>query len=363
LKFGIPLLILVTAIVSPADQPQASACSRVLVNDNDIAKVVVRTMDLPLTIPEMPQLVVFPPGIRRDSSRSLLPFIDAEGTGIVGKQLTWTAKYGSVAIVSFGTVSTDGVNEHGLAVHMLYLAESQYEEEGKEPALGQAFWPQYILDNFKTVDEVVKAHEARSFRIVEVKPADPNAPDLAGGHVAIEDPTGDSAILEFLGGELVIHHGPEFRVMTNDPSYDEQLANLKRYKDFGGTLELPGGIEPDERFVRLSAYEKMLMAPEDTIDAVAGALSLMRIAQIPFRNPAMDTQETLWAGCQTNWVSAVDLTNKIYYFNSARSPSLIWVDLDDLSFKKGDPILLLDPEDPELGGNVEAKLAPISAGG
>jgi penicillin V acylase-like amidase (Ntn superfamily) len=36
------------------------------------------------------------------------------------------------------------------------------------------------------------------------------------------DPSGDSAILEYLGGKLVTHHGPEYKVMTNSPPYDQQ---------------------------------------------------------------------------------------------------------------------------------------------
>jgi hypothetical protein len=48
---------------------------------------------------------------------------------------------------------------------------------------------------------------------------------------------------------MVIHHGREYTVMTNDPPYPAQLADLKRYKSFSGTIEeLPGGNEPDHRF-------------------------------------------------------------------------------------------------------------------
>ena len=45
-------------------------------------------------------------------------------------------------------------------------------------------------------------------------------------HLAIEDADGDSAIMEFDGGGPVIHHGREFTLMTNDPTYDEQLELL-----------------------------------------------------------------------------------------------------------------------------------------
>ena len=36
----------------------------------------------------------------------------------------------------------------------------------------------------------------------------------------MQDRSGDSAIIEYVKGKLVVHQGPEFRVMTNDPDYD-----------------------------------------------------------------------------------------------------------------------------------------------
>jgi choloylglycine hydrolase len=82
-------------------------------------------------------------------------------------------------------------------------------------------WPQYVLDNFATVAETVEALQTEPFRL--------GAPTLPTGdagsvHLAISDPTGDSAIFEYLGGKLVIHHGRQYVVMTNEPPFDQQLA-------------------------------------------------------------------------------------------------------------------------------------------
>ena len=63
-----------------------------------------------------------------------------------------------------------------------------------------------------------------------------------------------SAIIEFIDGAPTVHMGKQYQVMTNEPAYDKQIANMLRYKAFGGTVEgLPGGIQADERFVR-AAY-------------------------------------------------------------------------------------------------------------
>ncbi|MFK5073457.1 linear amide C-N hydrolase, partial [Klebsiella pneumoniae] len=82
-----------------------------------------------------------------------------------------------------------------------------------------------------------------------------------GLHVAIEDTTGDSAVFEFVKGKLVVHHGKEYTVMTNEPPLAEQLVNVKRYKLFGGKEAMPGDIDPSSRFVRAASYLKTLPQP------------------------------------------------------------------------------------------------------
>lgn len=78
-----------------------------------------------------------------------------------------------------------------------------------------------MLDNFATVAEAVAALRKEPFQVI--------APILPNGlpaqlHLSLSDATGDSAIFEYLGGKLVIHHGKQYQVMTNSPSFDQQLA-------------------------------------------------------------------------------------------------------------------------------------------
>jgi choloylglycine hydrolase len=63
-------------------------------------------------------------------------------------------------------------------------------------------------------------------------------------HLTVEDPSGDSAIIEFVAGKMKVYHGKQYQVMTNEPAYDVQLNNLKRYQGFGGKLSLPGDPDP-----------------------------------------------------------------------------------------------------------------------
>ena len=350
------LLMAVVARVVVLPCAPAGACSLVFVNGNKIAKIVVRSMDLPLHQPERPRLVVFPRGMERDCARSVLPGVQGKIEGLGKSLLKWTSKHGSVVMTGFDAGVSDGINECGLSAHLLTLVAVRHEPKDDRPELSDALWVQYVLDNFKTVKEAVQAHKEGRFRLVAVTSPALGHTATLGSHLAVEDPTGDSAIIEYVAGELVIHHGSEYTVMTNDPPLDEMLTRMKKYKAFGGTQALPGeSMEGKSRFARLAAYQKLLPEPRNSTEALAAALSLLRIAQIPFRDPEKDTDsepEALWRGCQTTWVSAADLTHKVYCIHSPLVLNLGWVELKDLNFAVRAPILFADPHDPKLGGDL-----------
>ena len=62
-------------------------------------------------------------------------------------------------------------------------------------------------------------------------------------HLAIDDASGDSAIFEFLNGQLSIWHDRAYKVMTNSPPYGEQLKRLKALQDLDDDSPLPGSTE------------------------------------------------------------------------------------------------------------------------
>lgn len=351
--------MLATPVALLAKSGVASACSLAFVNDRAIAKIVVRSMDLPVALPERPTLVVFPRGMARNSQVSVLPGIRARIEGVGPNTMRWTSTFGCVAMVSFEGTATDGLNEKGLAAHMLVLDASELEAaDNDRPILPDTHWAQYVLDNFATVKEVVDAHQAGKFRIAAAWSSDLGLSKHLSTHLAVQDPSGDSAIIEFVKGKLVIHHGPEYRIMTNDPPYDEMIGQARQYALFGGTKPLPGDVYSVDRFVRLAEYSRYLPDPKTYVQAVAGAFSLLRTAQVAFRDPARvnDGNAGFWGAVQTNWVTGSDLTNRIYYVNGAAVPSLLWLDLKKVNFAKNAPVLYLNPHDPEIGGDARAHL-------
>ncbi len=55
--------------------------------------------------------------------------------------------------------------------------------------------------------------------------------------------------------------------MTNEPTYDKQIENLKQYRTFGGQKALPGERTPTDRFVRAAYYAGGLPKPSSQGEA------------------------------------------------------------------------------------------------
>src|SRR5206468_5369640 len=54
------------------------------------------------------------------------------------------------------------------------------------------------------------------------------------------------------------------------------------------------------------------------------------------------------------------LTNRRYYFELTTTPNVIWMDLAKFDLKAGAPVMILDPDNIDLAGNVSAKFQKTS---
>lgn len=251
--------------------------------------------------------------------------------------LSWTSKFGSVMATMYDVLAVDGVNTQGLGVNTLYLTEADYGIRNLDrPGLSVGIVAQYLLDNFATVTEAVEWFRDSRVQMIGVSVGAEKEPGVA--HVSLADKSGDSAVVEFLGGETVIHHSPAFQVMTNSPTFAEQLENIKPYLPFTQLQELPGSSTSPDRFVRASYYTDQLPATSDYRAAAANALSVIRNASVPY---GVDDPEHPNIAA-TRWRVLSDLTNGVYYYDSTLLPNLFWVALDDVDLSVGSPILKLD---------------------
>lgn len=334
------LITLGAAALTVAGAHFANACTRVLYETGTGTYIVGRNMDWNDLTMET-DFWVFPAGMKRDG-------------GVGPDSIAWTSKYGSVIISIYELATSDGVNEKGLVGNLLYLAEADYGDPATsgKPGISVGAWLQYVLDNYGTVAEAVAAMQADSFTVVSA-----NAPNgrPASVHIAISDPTGDSAIFEYLGGKLVVHHGPQYKVMTNSPPYDQQIAINAYWDPIGGKNFLPGTISAADRFVRASYNLKASPKYKDRRDAIASVFSQMRSVGVPLGMSDPDKPNI----SSTLWRSVIDQETKRYYFDSVINPSVIWVDLDKVDLSaSAKPMTLKLGVPSNLGGEVSGEFKP-----
>lgn len=333
-------LALATAALLTAIQPAAQACTRVMWQSPDGQVYVGRTQDW--TEKAGSAWRVHPRGQER--------------VGAVAKNPhKWTSKYGSLVLTAYDMGTHEGVNEKGLSGHALYLAEEN-SFDARDPKLegiGIMQWVQYYLDNYATVAEAVAAQKNWTFQIEPLI--------LPNGypthvHVSLSDKTGDSAVIEFIGGKPRIYHDRRFTVMTNEPTYDKQIENLKQYRSFGGDKPLPGERTPSDRFVRAAYYASGLQKPANPAQGAAYMFSVIRNVSVPFGLGDPNRPNV----ASTIFRTVIDHSKQIYYFESTYAPNVVWIDYSKINFAKGSGQRELKVENRifSLQGNVTKELRP-----
>ncbi|MEI7703185.1 MAG: linear amide C-N hydrolase [Deltaproteobacteria bacterium] len=344
---SIPMMRLLAATLAVATSllvaTPVQACTRILYTAPDGTILTARGMDWAEDM--RTNLWAFPRGMTRDG---------ATGPGAP----KWTSRYGSVVASGYDVGSADGMNEKGLVANLLYLAESDYGKPDGRPALAISLWAQYALDNFATVAEAVDFFGKESLQVLSMTLPNGRGAQL---HLSLSDATGDSAILEYVGGKLVIHHGKQFVVMTNSPIFEQQLALNAYWQSIGGLTFLPGTDRAADRFARASfllgaiprsADGNYISAVPDQkfqFQALASVLGVLRSVGVPLgiTTPGQPNISS------TIWRTVSDQRRLVYYFDSATSPTVFWVQIADLDLREGAPVKKLQVAGGRLySGNV-----------
>jgi penicillin V acylase-like amidase (Ntn superfamily) len=289
------------------------ACSRVTYTGaKDGRSLVGRSMDW-LT-PTNSSIYAFPPGLKRDGAAG-------------NNSLQWTSKYGSVITTAYDLSTCDGMNERGLVANLLYLADAEYGPRNHSmPAMSLAIWPQYFLDQYATVAEAAKdLFDSNGNAKFQVRTRDLIPGVSTVMHVALSDASGDNLILEWINGKLVVHHGTQYNVMTNEPSYDQQLA-INEYWSVIGNYSLPGTDRPADRFARLSHYVEMAPDAPDWVSALATTAGMIRAVSVPMEPINVNTPNIT----PTLWRTFADTKDLVYYYESASDGMYFYVDLKEL---------------------------------
>jgi penicillin V acylase-like amidase (Ntn superfamily) len=338
MRTAIGALAISAAVFAPWQS--VHACSRVLYETGNQTYITGRTMDW-ADASAKTALWVFPRGMKRDGGAGSNP-------------IKWTSKHGSVVTSFYDIGTADGMNEKGLVANLLYLNEADFGEPAKsgQPTLSAGAWAQYFLDNFATVQEAVAAMADPAFAIIA--PPLPNG-KATGLHLSLSDATGDSAILEYIKGKLVIHHGSQFQVMTNSPTFDQQLALNAYWEQLGGNNFLPGTISAADRFVRVTYNLKASPKYKDSDLALASVFSQVRAISVPL-GMADPNRPNI---AMTLWRTVADQKAMVYYFESAVFPAVSWVDMDKVDLAEGaSPKVIPIERGKALAGEVSGEFKP-----
>jgi len=296
-----------------------------------------------------------------------------------GKQgLRWQAKYGVVALDVLGKdYLSDGMNEKGLVVGFLYhpgFAEYQpYDPSKADISMGPADLPGYVLTQFSTVDEVRDG--LAKVRVV------PIPEPLLGGipvpmHLMVADQTGKAIVVEYLKGELRVFDNP-VRVLTNAPSFDWHMTNLRNYVnlsavpwpakkieglDFSplgagsGLLGMPGDYTPPSRFVRAVVYTQTARKTPDGPETVYEAFRILDNFNLPLASAeGPNAKPELLKGMRSStiWTSVADTKNLVYYYHTQHNRKVRMVDLKRIDFSPNAAGIRRFPMDKQKSQEIE----------
>jgi choloylglycine hydrolase len=274
--------------------------------------------------------------------------------------LTWRGRHGAVALDALEKdLLTDGMNEQGLVVGVLYLpgfAEYQpYEPDTAARSLGPGDLASYLLTRFATVDEVRAGLE--DVRVVSIpEPALGGiAPPL---HWMVAERSGRTIVIEYLEGRLHVFENP-LRVLTNAPSFDWHMTNLRNYVNLSpvalpgkrledldftplgggsGLIGLPGDFTPPSRFVRAVAFTQTARRTPDGPETVYEALRILDNFNVPLgasEGSGLQSGGLEGMRSSTIWTSVADTGNLVYYYHTQHNRRLRMVDLKKIDFSTG----------------------------
>lgn len=322
------------------------ACTGISLRSADGAVVAARTVEWGLGDANHDTLVISPRGHQ---------FVGQTPDGANG--MRWTARYGFVSMTAYGQpFGPDGMDEAGLYVGMYYFADfaslARYEPEHASNSMSVGDYMQWMLSSFRTVAEVRE-------RLADVRVVNVEDPRFGGAalpfHWKIADPTGASIIVEIVAnGELRVHDA-FLGVVTNSPTYDWHLTNLRnflglsqgaratleidgrRFAPLGagsGLLGLPGDFTPPSRFVRAAVFTATARPLATADDAVFEAFRILDNFNIPLGSLAsVEMQPTDIPGA-TQITTASDLTNRVLYFHTVADRGVRMVDLKKIDFSR-----------------------------
>jgi len=259
------------------------------------------------------------------------------------KILSWKYKNGFVGRADAWRpgMILDGMNTKGVSIAFLYApgitTYPEYNHKDKRKVINAFDLSSYILSMATSTDDAIDKIKNLQIlnAVVEVLPGQyfKNIPM----HLSIRDKSGKSAVVEWIDGKTVININTK-NVMTNSPSYPNQLKNAAKYSSLKVTntkmnkqfenrvidyksifnmegsrseqtalMGLPADFTPPSRFVRATVLLDNMITPINSTHARMQATEII------------GTVATI--GINTNdialWYVVKDLDNLVFYSRNA----------------------------------------------
>lgn len=246
--------------------------------------------------------------------------------------VSFTTKYAvvgvSAAIIPGGAL-LDGQNSEGLSMSGNFLPGfTQYQTVTKDDKAYQSVltFGAWALGGFASVAELRTALPGMRVWADDTLPTGPTPATL---HFVFVDRSGAGIVVEYVGGELKIHDNAA-HVLTNAPTYDWHLNNVRNYLSLstvavtsqrvgttnvtelgqgGGLIGLPGDYTPPSRFVRATMLRHNVTQPKDAAEAAQAVGHILNNVDIPLGIAEFKQPDGTLGSDYTQWVVVKDLTN------------------------------------------------------
>lgn len=276
-----------------------------------------------------------------------------KGTTPDGPGLSYRAKYAALGAIAYDNPAIlDGINEKGLSVGTFYFpgfaSYANTTPANQSRGLSPVDFPNWILTQFATLEEVKQALPSIIVTPTVVKEWG-NEP--APFHYIVYDKMGRSLVIEPLNGKLKTYDNP-LGTMTNSPTFDWHLTNLRNYINltpfnakpitidgqlfapFGqgsGMVGLPGDFTPPSRFVRAAIFTLTATPSANSNEAVFQLFHILNQFDIPVG--AIKAKENGMIHSDFTLVTSVkDPQTLKYYFKTYDNQSIQVVDLKKFDF-------------------------------
>ncbi len=342
----------------------ANACTGCQITTGDKAAINGRTVEF---------------GVLIDTSAAFVPRgYKFTGMTTMGKGKTWTAKYASVGMtIADYDVIVDGMNEKGLVCANFYFpGYAKYTvttKENQSISMSTTDMVQWILSMFDNVDDVKKALENNEVALSPVlTPGFP--PQVQPFHFIVYDATGKSIVFEPIDGKLKVYDNP-IGVITNSPTFDWHMTNLRNYVTLGATtpdpkkvlgvtlkplgqgagmLGLPGDFTPPSRFVRAAAFAGSTIPAKTATGGVMQMFHILNSFDIPV-GAARTIEEGKIFSDYTMLTIVRDTKNLRFYYKTYDDQNIKMLDMKAFDFN-GKKILKLHTLTDQTFENVSKKL-------